>query len=63
VLLWSPLPAGWEMHEAEASDRATTPPQYLLEHRAVLVLSDGTPFSEVVESYTRNVLAFPLPKR
>jgi hypothetical protein len=36
-------------------------PEHLLEHRAVLLLPDGTPFSEVVESYTGNVLAFPLP--
>jgi hypothetical protein len=35
----------------------------LLEHRALLTLPDGTPFSEVVETYTENVLAFPLPKR
>jgi hypothetical protein len=29
-----------------------------LEHRAVLTLPDGTPFSEVVETYTDKVLAF-----
>jgi hypothetical protein len=33
-----------------------------LEHRAILTLPDGTPFSEVVESYTANVLAFPVPQ-
>ncbi len=27
----------------------------VLEHRAVLSLPDGTPFSEVVETYTREV--------
>jgi hypothetical protein len=37
-------------------------PEQLLQHRAVLVLADGTPFSEVVETYTGNVLAFPMPK-
>jgi chorismate-pyruvate lyase len=34
-------------------------PAHVLEHRAVLTLPDGTPFSEVVETYTRNVVAFP----
>jgi len=28
----------------------------------VLTLPDGKPISEVVESYTSNVLAFPLPQ-
>jgi len=37
-------------------------PATLLEHRAVLTLPDGTPFSEVVESYTADVLAFPVPQ-
>jgi hypothetical protein len=32
-------------------------PATLLQHKAVLTLPDGTPFSEVVESYTANVLA------
>jgi hypothetical protein len=35
-------------------------PAKLLEHRAVLTLPDGTPFSEVVETYTDKVLAFPM---
>jgi hypothetical protein len=35
-------------------------PPKLLEHRAVLTLPDGTPFSEVVETYTDQVLAFPV---
>jgi hypothetical protein len=33
-----------------------------VEHRAVLTLPDGTPFSEVVETYTGNVLAFESPR-
>ena len=40
-----------------------TIPHAVLEHRAVLSLPDGTPFSEVVETYTREVLAFPEPQR
>jgi hypothetical protein len=33
-------------------------PDEVLQHRAVLVLPDGMPISEVVETYTGNVLAF-----
>jgi len=64
TLLWSPLPEGWEMNRAGRSERAGTleVPQRLLQHRAVLVLPDGTPLSEVVETYTANVLAFPMPQ-
>ena len=62
-LLWRPLPEGWEMNAAatgtEAKDMPLPP--YVLEHRAVLALPDGTPFSEVVETYTGNILAFPCP--
>jgi chorismate-pyruvate lyase len=73
-LLWRPLEEGWEMAppppSAAGAKRNTagglaTPsrlliPPKLLEHRAVLTLPDGTPFSEVVETYTEGVLAFPL---
>ena len=59
TLLWSPLPEGWEMSAAAVSDAADSAmPHNLLKHRAVLTLPDGTPISEVVETYTRNVLAF-----
>ena len=65
-LLWLPLPAGWEMKGGAAGDAgvagdADQPmPPNLLEHRAVLTLPDGTPFSEVVETYTDRVLGFPV---
>jgi chorismate-pyruvate lyase len=64
ALLWRPLPENWEVNTSAAADRASWLhlPPYLLEHRAILSLPDGTPFSEVVESYTENVLAFPFPK-
>ena len=58
-VLWQPLPEGWEMKPAsETADAPAlcSPPQ-LLQHRALLTLPDGTPFSEVVETYTSNVLA------
>jgi hypothetical protein len=63
-LMWSPLPKGWETgattHAATAGALAV--PEHVLEHRAVLSLPDGEPFSEVVETYTGEVLAFPPPR-
>ncbi|GAB4070264.1 hypothetical protein KHC28_19770 [Ancylobacter sonchi] len=62
-LLWQPLPEGWEM----GTPIPATPggpldmPDFLLEHRAVLKLPDGRPFSALVETYTRGILAFPPP--
>jgi chorismate-pyruvate lyase len=64
-LLWLPLPEGWETG-TPISDRSPALlriPDAVLEHRAVLTLQDGTPFSEVVETYTREVLGFPEPQR
>jgi chorismate-pyruvate lyase len=58
-VLWQLLPLGWEMHPdaaTAASSELCFPPQ-VLEHRALLTLPDGTPFSEVIETYTSNVLA------
>ena len=64
-LLWSPLPEGWEMGAASgpAGSSSTTLqiPSEVLQHRAVLTLPDGTPFSTVIETYTDDVLAFPEP--
>ncbi len=62
-LLWRPLVAGWEMEAQrppQGSDGLVVPNE-VLRHRAVLVLPEGTPFSEVVETYTGEVLAFPPP--
>jgi chorismate-pyruvate lyase len=62
-LLWEPLPVGWEMNAAVEHGQGKLPvPDKVLEHRAVLSLPDGTPVSEVVETYTGNVLAFPPPR-
>ena len=66
VLLWSPLPAGWEMSGPVPVEegKPLAIPHAVLEHRAVLTLPDGTPFSTVVETYTGELLAFPqLPQR
>jgi chorismate-pyruvate lyase len=63
-LLWRPLPKGWEMGVAAAPNEAgaLTIPDHVFEHRAVLSTPDGEPFSEVVETYTGEVLAFAPPK-
>ena len=63
-LLWRPLPNGWEMGAPAAPGEkgALAIPDHVLEHRAVLSTSDGEPFSEVVETYTGDVLAFPPPR-
>jgi hypothetical protein len=64
-LLWSPLAAGWEGADNSTSDRLIPWPgaqSEVLRHRAVLVLPDGRPISEVVETYRAEVLAFPEPQ-
>lgn len=63
-LLWRPLPKGWETGAESALEKAgaLTIPDHVLEHRAVLSTPDGEPFSEVVETYTAELLAFPPPK-
>jgi chorismate-pyruvate lyase len=58
TLLWRPLPDGWEMGDCGDGAAAVDMPSRLLQHRAVLSLPDGTPISEVVETYTDKVLAF-----
>jgi hypothetical protein len=63
-LLWQPLPAGWDMDMNESrakAPRAPAPlaiPAEVLQHRALLALPDGTPFSEVIETYRGSVLQF-----
>lgn len=69
-LLWSPLPPDWEMRAANdntppagaTSDGTLNIPHQVLQHRAVLTLPDGTPISQVTETYTSDVLAFPDPQ-
>jgi len=70
-VLWEPLARGWEMESGGDAARAAEPtrnarleiPDRVLEHRAVLSLPDGTPISEVIETYTGNVLAFAPPDK
>jgi hypothetical protein len=62
-LLWQPLPVGWETGATmpDSTPAILPVPNAVLEHRALLTLPDGTPFSEVIETYTGNILAFPPP--
>ena len=64
-LLAQLLPEGWEMTgDLTGEPAGSLPlPAQVLEHRALLTLPEGTPISEVVETYTASVLAFPMPKR
>jgi chorismate-pyruvate lyase len=56
--LWQVMPRGWEEHPGPALEEAALcRPKEVLRHRALLTLPDGTPFSEVVETYTGAVLA------
>jgi hypothetical protein len=63
-LLWRPLPKSWEMGATAAPDEAgaLAIPDHVLEHRAVLSTPAGESFSEVVETYTGEVLGFSPPK-
>ena len=63
-LLWETLPPGWDMAPAPVDhpERPLALPSFLFEHRAVLTDAHHTPFSEVDEHYTKDVLAFG-PKR
>ncbi|MEO9216141.1 MAG: hypothetical protein ABI227_10880 [Rhodanobacter sp.] len=59
-MLWSPLPAGWQLHRTQMQPVSgpLVMPHLLLQHRAVLVAGDGRPFSALVETYTDQMLAF-----
>jgi chorismate-pyruvate lyase len=55
------LPPKWETMPPALIEEMGEPclPAQLLEHRALLTLPDGTPLSEVVETYTGSVLSIP----
>jgi len=63
-LLWSPLPQNWDMGAPlpEPHESNLAIPHAVLQHRAVLALPNGTPISQVVETYTSEVFAFPQPQ-
>ncbi|HEX7149971.1 MAG TPA: hypothetical protein VF618_00680 [Thermoanaerobaculia bacterium] len=62
TMLWAPLPRGWEQQNRSrfrARGRRTLAiPKEVFQHRAVLYTADHRPFSEVVETYQAEVLAF-----
>ncbi|MEG3148903.1 hypothetical protein U1769_03315 [Sphingomonas sp. ZT3P38] len=63
-LLWSPLPPDWDSAAGPIPRGAAGTlaiPDQLIEHRAILTLPDGTPFSMVTETYGSAILAFPPP--
>lgn len=63
TLLWSALPEHWEMNAIPIHPHADALqiPDSLLQHTAILTLSDGTPISEVIETYKNGLLRFPAP--
>jgi hypothetical protein len=64
-LLWWPLPDGWDVAGGalpDATAKTLQVPHAVLEHQAVLTLPDGTAISEVIETYTEQVLGFPQPR-
>jgi chorismate-pyruvate lyase len=60
--LWSPLLRGWELQPRPQPQRPTRRtmaiPKELFQHRALLYTADHFPFSEVVETYQSELLAF-----
>jgi chorismate-pyruvate lyase len=63
MLLWSPLSPEWATDEAPTAGHGRLDiPAHVLQHRAFLTLPDGTPFSHLVETYTREIVAFAEPQ-
>jgi chorismate-pyruvate lyase len=62
TMLWAPLPRGWEQQRHPRSgrltDRTMAIPKEIFRHRALLYTADHLPFSEVVETYQGELLAF-----
>lgn len=63
TMLWTPLPRGWEQQRRPGWEsrrrRRLVIPKEVFQHRAVLYTEDHRPFSEVVETYQSELLAFP----
>jgi len=56
-VLWSPLPAGWEMGQTQTLPPLSIPHD-ILRYEAVLYTSTQQPFSALVETYTSAVFDF-----
>ena len=67
TMLWTPLPRGWEQQQrSQLRFRrrwALELPKDVFQHRAVLYTADHQPFSEVVETYQGELLAFRRERR
>jgi chorismate-pyruvate lyase len=63
TMLWSALPEHWEMTPIPIQPHADSLqiPESLLQNTAILTLPDGTPISEVIETYKNGLLRFPAP--
>lgn len=60
-LLWSPMPANWEMSPQPETHSLAAPfsiPRFVLRHEAILYTAKQVPFSAVVETYTNAVFDF-----
>jgi len=62
AMLWMPLPRGWEQQRRSrlrfSPRRTLAVPKDVFQHRAMLYTADHVPFSEVVETYQSELLAF-----
>ena len=62
TMLWTPLPQGWEQQKRSSlrfrQRWALELPKDVFQHRAVLYTAEHLPFSEVVETYQSELLAF-----
>jgi len=62
MMLWAPLPRGWEQlarSRFRSHPRRTLAiPREVFQHRALLYTAEHLPFSEVVETYQSELLAF-----
>ncbi len=62
TMLWTPLPHGWEQQPRSRfrpnRRQMLAIPNEVFQHRAVLYTADHVAFSEVVETYQAEVLAF-----
>jgi hypothetical protein len=64
-LLWSPLPAHWEMSAVPAAPEEQarpSPSEGIIAHRALLRTAGGTPFALVAETYKGALFDFSLPR-
>lgn len=59
-LLWQPLPKNWDrkIGAVANNEKVVFIPDFVLEHKAILLTEKNIPFSFVVESYTKNIFSF-----